>query len=197
MSTIPDLEPVANRMREAAQGVRDDELDAPTPCERMPVGALLDHVITLCEAFRRAADKTSTTAETPPEPTPANLPGAWRDELDRRLDALVAAWRDPAAWQGATAVGGVELSGEAAGTVALNELLLHGWDLARATGQAYIGDPASVEIGHAFVSEVPADDPAAREGLFGPVVPVPEEAPLLDRVLGLSGRHPDWTPPPP
>ncbi|MFD0803253.1 TIGR03086 family protein, partial [Streptomonospora algeriensis] len=98
-------------------------------------------------------------------------------------------------WQGATAAGGVELSGEAAGTDALNDLLLHGWDLARATDQAYIGDPASVEASYAFVSEIPADDANARQGLFGPVVPVPEEAPLLDKVLGLSGRHPDWTPP--
>ncbi|QBI53512.1 TIGR03086 family metal-binding protein [Streptomonospora litoralis] len=195
MSTIPDLEPVANRMREAAQGVRDGELDAPTPCEDMSVGDLLDHVLSLSEAFRRAAEKTSTTAQTPPQPSVKNLPADWRAELDRRLDALVAAWRDPDAWQGTTAAGGIELSGEAAGTVALNELLLHGWDLARATDQSYIGDPASVEVSHSFVSQVPADDPNARAGLFGPVVPVPSEAPLLDRVLGLSGRHPDWTPP--
>ncbi|KIH97503.1 hypothetical protein LP52_18955 [Streptomonospora alba] len=195
MSTMPDLEPVANRMREAAQGVRDSELDAPTPCERMSVGDLLDHILGLCEAFRRAADKTSTTAETPPEPSAQNLPEDWRAELDRRLDALVAAWRDPAAWQGGTAAGGVELSGEVAGVVALNELLLHGWDLARATDQAYIGDPASVETSYAFVSEIPADDVNARDGLFGPVVAVPDDAPLLDKVLGLSGRHPDWTPP--
>ncbi|MUL41177.1 TIGR03086 family protein [Streptomonospora sp. PA3] len=195
MSTIPDLEPVANRMREAAQGVREDDLGAPTPCAEMSVGDLLDHVLSLCEAFRRAAEKSSSTAETPPEPSAQNLPEDWRGELDRRLDALVAAWRDPAAWEGMTAAGGFELPGEAAGTVALNELLLHGWDLARATGQAYIGDPASVEVGYSFVSSVPADDPNARAGLFGPVVAVPAEAPLLDRVLGLSGRHPDWSPP--
>ncbi|GAB3465417.1 TIGR03086 family metal-binding protein [Streptomonospora sediminis] len=194
MSTGADLEPVAQRMKEAARGVRDGDLDAPTPCEDMTVGALLDHILTLSEAFRHAAEKTAVPGTTPPEPSAQNLPADWRGELDRRLDALVAAWRDPAAWQGSTAAGGVELSGEDAGTVALNELLLHGWDLARATDQSYLGDPASVEAGYAFVSEVP-DDRNARAGLFGPVVPVPEEAPLLDRVLGLSGRHPDWTPP--
>jgi hypothetical protein len=34
---------------------------------------------------------------------------------------------------------------------------------------------------------------AAREGLFGPLVNVPDDAPLLDRVLGLTGRDPNWS----
>jgi hypothetical protein len=37
----------------------------------------------------------------------------------------------------------------------------------------------------------PADEP---EGLFGPVVPVPADAPLFDRLLGQTGRDPRWTP---
>jgi hypothetical protein len=34
-----------------------------------------------------------------------------------------------------------------------------------------------------------------RDGLFGPVVEVPDDAPLLDRVIGLTGRDPAWSPP--
>jgi hypothetical protein len=34
----------------------------------------------------------------------------------------------------------------------------------------------------------------ARQGLFGPVVPVPEDAPYFDQVLGLTGRDPQWSP---
>jgi hypothetical protein len=38
----------------------------------------------------------------------------------------------------------------------------------------------------------PANEP---EGLFGPVVPVPDDAPAFDRLLGRTGRDPGWTPP--
>jgi uncharacterized protein (TIGR03086 family) len=79
------------------------------------------------------------------------------------------------------------------GGVALNEVLLHGWDLAVATGQEYRPDPASVEACLALVTGM--NQPGNEElhnGQFGPVVPVPASAPALDRLLGLAGRSPSW-----
>ena len=89
--------------------------------------------------------------------------------------------------------GGVRFPAEAAGLVALNEVQMHGWDLARATGQPYEVDDASAEAVLPIVT--PTGDDSAREGMFGPPVDVPEDAPLFDRVLGLAGRNPNWTPP--
>jgi uncharacterized protein (TIGR03086 family) len=189
-----DLEPAAQRMKSVAAAIGDDQLTAPTPCAGSSVGDLLDHVMTLALAFRNVAEKTSAASDgPPPEPSAANLPPQWRRSLPERLDDLVAAWRDPAAWEGDTAAGGLEFPAAQAGMVALDELVLHGWDLARAAGRPYECDPASAEACMAFVSQVP-DDPAARTGLFGPVVEVPADAPLFDRVLGLSGRDPSWRP---
>jgi uncharacterized protein (TIGR03086 family) len=108
---------------------------------------------------------------------------------------LADAWRDPDAWTGMTKAGGVELPGEVAGLVALDELVIHGWDVARATGQAYDCDAPSLEAVQAFVSQF--SEPGQEEmraGLFGPVVEVPDDAPLLDRVIGLTGRDPAWSP---
>jgi uncharacterized protein (TIGR03086 family) len=79
------------------------------------------------------------------------------------------------------------------GVVALDELVLHGWDLARATGQPFKPDPTSTATVLAFTTEMAKPEHAAhRKGLYGPVVPVPEDAPPFDRALGFAGRDPKW-----
>lgn len=78
--------------------------------------------------------------------------------------------------------------------VALDELVLHGWDLARATGQPFSCDAASTDAVLAFTTEMARPENAEqREGLYAPVVDVPSDAPALDRALGCAGRDPGWT----
>lgn len=192
-NTTPDLDPPARQLRTLLGGVTDDQLAARTPCEAWTVGDLLDHLVGLTVAFRDAATKTTgpTTGTGPPEPAAAHLDADWRSRLPEQLDALVTAWRDPAAWEGTTEAGGVTLPGAVAGQVALNELVVHSWDLARATGQPFECDPRSTETIFALLSQSAGED--GGEGLFGPVVQVPPGAPLLDRAIGLSGRDPSWT----
>ena len=79
-----------------------------------------------------------------------------------------------------------------AGKIALNELVIHGWDVARASQQPFACDPRALHTFMEFVSMMSTEG-GGREGLFGPVVDVPADAPLLDRVIGLSGRNPSWT----
>jgi uncharacterized protein (TIGR03086 family) len=86
----------------------------------------------------------------------------------------------------------VELPGEVAGVVALDELIIHGWDLAKATGQPASYEGPELDAVHAMVQQFRAGE---TEGLFGPAVAVADDAPLLDRILGLAGRDPGWEPP--
>ncbi|WP_030761478.1 TIGR03086 family metal-binding protein [Streptomyces sp. NRRL F-2664] len=180
-----------------AAGVPDSRLDAPTPCRAYPVGVLLVHLTGLAVAFRDAARKDlGPTTDSAPDPAATPLPATWREDLPRALDELAGAWRDPAAWTGMTRAGGVDLPGDVAAAVAVDELVIHGWDLARATGQDYAPDEAALRATYDFLQAATAD--ATRGGgIFDPVVPVPDGAPLLDRALGLSGRDPAWTPPHP
>ena len=189
-----DLGAPAATVAALAARLRDDQLSARTPCGETDVAGLLAHLIGLSVAFRDAAAKVDgPTTRTPPTSAPPVLPDDWRDQLPRRLDELAAAWRDPTAWQGMTVAGGIEMPGEVMGVVANDELVLHGWDLAASTGQPYDVAAGNLQAAWQMISETP-DDPAAREGLFGPVVPVPDDAPLLDRVLGGAGRNPRWSP---
>ena len=91
-------------------------------------------------AFRRAGEKADQAGG--PSADAANLAADWRTKLPAQLDALVAAWQDPAAWEGTTEIAGMQMPAGEAGLVGVNEVLVHGWDLAVATGQTYTADPA-------------------------------------------------------
>ena len=191
MQTL-DLAPAVAEVARVVAAVRDDQLTDPTPCAGTSVAALLDHFLGLTLAFRLAAEKT------PPPGGPSAdadaLPGDWRTRLPEQLDALAAAWRAPGAEEGVTEAGGIRMPARTMGAVALNEVLVHGWDLARATGQPYRADPVAAEVCLALAEEF-AGAPEVRDGLYGPVVSVPDDAPVFDRLLGQTGRDPAWTPP--
>ncbi|KOV69757.1 TIGR03086 family metal-binding protein [Streptomyces sp. MMG1121] len=193
MST-PDLGPQTRIVARLAESVPDELLTGPTPCPDLAVRNLLGHLLGLSAAFRDAARKDlGPTTDNRPNVTLPDIGPGWREELPKVLDELADAWRDPAAWTGDTRAGGVDLPGAVAGAVVADELVIHGWDLARATGQEYVPDPAALGSALTFLHAA-ADDPDRASGLFGPVVPVPGSAPALERAVGLSGRDPGWRP---
>ncbi|MEU9337544.1 TIGR03086 family metal-binding protein [Streptomyces sp. NPDC048290] len=189
-----DFGPQSTIVARLAAGVRDEQLADPTPCPDLAVRHLLGHLAGLSVAFRDAGRKQlgETTDTSPGDHRPDIAPG-WRDDLPAALGGLADAWRDPDAWTGMTRAGGVDLPAQVAAAVAADELVIHAWDLARATGQPYAPDPAALEAAHTFLLAA-ADDPGRGNGLFGPVVTVPDDAPLLARAVGLSGRDPHWKP---
>jgi uncharacterized protein (TIGR03086 family) len=190
-----DLEPATKALAGLVGGVRDDQLAGPTPCRDTSLGDLLDHVDGLALAFTSAASKTPLTGGSQgPSADGSRLGPDWRQRITDRLAALAQAWRDPDAWTGTTQAGGVELPGEVAGLVALDEVVVHGWDIAAASGQDFACDPELLEAVHEFVRASAAENPQGTPGLFGPPVPVTDDAPLLDRLIGLTGRDPSWRP---
>ena len=188
-----DIRPATDRV-DGLLDFSDDELDGQTPCTDYTVRDLLHHLLGLTIAFRDAAGKVEgPTTSTPPGRVVDPLPVDWRARLRTQLRDLSEAWGQPRAWEGMTMAGGVRFPAEAAGLVALNEVQLHGWDLARATGHDYRPDD---ELAAAVLPIVtPTGDPdadAGREGMFGPPLDVRPGAPLFDRVVALAGRDVDW-----
>jgi uncharacterized protein (TIGR03086 family) len=185
-----DLGAPASVMARLSAGVRKEQLGDPTPCEEIDVAGMLAHIIGFSVAFRDGAAKVEgPTTSTPPGPE--TLPDDWRDQLPLRVEELAEAWRDPSAWEGETTVGGVTQPAPNIAGFANDELILHAWDLANATGQPYEVAAENLEAAWQLVSSFP-DDPDARQGLFGPRIPISDDAPLLDRVLAYAGRDPNW-----
>ncbi|MEV8036394.1 TIGR03086 family metal-binding protein [Streptomyces sp. NPDC086182] len=189
-----DFGPQALIVARLADAVTDDRLDGATPCPDYAVRNILGHLAGLSVAFRDAARKDlGATTDTSPDSALPDIGLGWREALPKALDELADAWRDPAAWTGMTRAGGVPLPGAVAAAVAADELVVHGWDLARATGQEYTPDAVALQAAYGFLVGV-AEDPTRGGGIFGPAVPVPDDEPLLDRAIGLSGRDPGWKP---
>src|SRR5829696_1791508 len=179
-TTTSDLGPQTTEVARIVAGVRDDQLGDPTPCSDLNVAAVLDHLVGLTVAFREAAEKVPQASG--PYPDAANLAEDWRTRLPQQLDALTAAWREPAAWAGMTTIAGMQLPGSAVGLIALNEVLIHGWDLAVATGQEYRADPTSAQACLDYGIDFATSAPEARDQIYGPVVPVGDDAPVFDRL---------------
>ena len=189
-----DLGPQALIVARLAAGTTREQIGRHTPCPGLAVHNMLGHLGGLAVAFRDAGRKDlGVTTDTDPGSVVPDIGPDWRETLPKALDELAEAWRDPAAWTGETRAGGVTLPGAVAGAVAADELVVHGWDLARATGHEYEPDEGALRAAYGFLAAA-AVNSGPGEGVFGPVVPVPDDAPLLDRVIGLSGRDPGWKP---
>jgi uncharacterized protein (TIGR03086 family) len=105
---------------------------------------------------------------------------------------MAQAWGEPSAWEGVTFAGSIEMPAALVGLVAIDELVVHGWDIAVATGRPCVPTAGEVEAATGFVDsfEVPRDG-----SLFGPEVVVLEGSSPFERLLGLTGRDPRWQPP--
>jgi uncharacterized protein (TIGR03086 family) len=85
-----------------------------------------------------------------------------------------------------------EMPARMIGAMATGEIVVHGWDLARATGQPVGWDETLLTF---LYDEVARTAELGREmQAYGPEFPVPHTAPVLDRMLGLTGRDPHWSP---
>lgn len=201
MSEAPGvIEAVQSAARLAAgavAAVAPAAFGAPTPCPDYDLRTLLDHLAWDALLARRAATRTPLERDGSSPGLPPFLVGvrieSWGDVIGRELVTAADAWADPAAWEGQTVIGTTPMDAGVVGPMILAEFVLHGWDVAQASGAAYDVSPA---VGAHTLAAVEGLASMGREsGRFGPEVPVPADAPAFDRALALSGRSPGWSAP--
>ncbi|MEJ2890759.1 TIGR03086 family metal-binding protein [Actinomycetospora aeridis] len=180
----PHLVVAAAAPHEELVALAAEHLDAPAPCEGWTVRDLAEHMMTWTPVLAGAGRGA------PPEPGSPSATGDWPASLGAARDDLVAVFADPEAWRGTTTMTSSELPSPVVGTMALCELVLHAWDLARAVGEPVTWDDALLaEVLEALTQLTPL---GRQMGAFGPLVEVDPGAPLLDRVVAVAGRDPAW-----
>lgn len=152
-----------------------EQLDAPTPCEQWDVRTLLNHMLQTQHYFRDSAQgKDASLTPTPPELIGDDPVGRFEAA---RADMLRVFGQD----------GVVEQTGPMLG-IAFSDMLLHGWDLARSTGQDAAMPDGLPEAAYQMIHG--RFTPEQRTGVFGQEVEVGADASAQDRLLAYTGRDP-------
>ncbi|MFF7164518.1 TIGR03086 family metal-binding protein [Streptomyces sp. NPDC008086] len=171
------------------RAIPEEALAAPTPCAEYDVKTLVNHVFQVVVQFQRlAAKEASDFTETPDR---VGAGADWRERLADEIDKLVAAWSVPGAEEGVT--GAMSMPARLVGSMALLDLTVHVWDLARATGREYRLGEVAAPVVEQLAGAVDELAPTARKmGVFGDPVPVAEGASAFERLLARTGRDPHW-----
>ena len=179
----------AETARAVTGAAKTAPLDTKTPCPDWDLRTLLNHTIlwTAYSAERRAHGES--VAEDLMSKDFTAEPG-YAEAYQAQIAKAVHAWSDPEAWAGDRIVMGGAMPAADIAAILIMEMVLHGWDVAKAAGQDY---HCSGELAQAVLQTVQAQgDMFRRYQGFAAIVPVPDDAPAFDRALGLAGRNPSW-----
>jgi uncharacterized protein (TIGR03086 family) len=179
--------------RQAADHLRPDHLDLPTPCAPWTVRDLLRHMVGQHLRFGALARGKDPDVASPVEgPELGADPAA---TLREAAELVSAAFAD-------ADLARTALLPEIGRPVPLGALVsfhffdfvVHGWDFAVSIGAPF-APPAELTALASQVGQVIPDESREPGGSFAAKVPVGEDADELARLLGLAGRDPDWKAP--
>jgi uncharacterized protein (TIGR03086 family) len=189
MSTREHLHSVVTTLQPVVKGVSDDHLGAPTPCDDFDVRAVANHMLGTMGAMRGIGASEPMNPEDPWGTGADHMSDQWREDLCRTLTEYAEAWSAPDAWDGDIVDGAMPK--QAVGDMAFAEAILHGWDLAKGSGQDVEFDDAVVQRALEILEQI--GEMGRSQGAFGPEVSVPDDAAPFDKVLAQAGRDPRWS----
>jgi uncharacterized protein (TIGR03086 family) len=154
------------------------DLDARTPCDAWNVRTLLNHMLDTQRYFLSNArgEDAPPPASTPPQV----LSDDPVKDFNRSRTEMLAAFGEP---------GVIEKTGPSLG-IAFSDQLLHGWDLAKATGQGTAMPAGLAEAAYETIHGRFTDE--QRKGVFKPAIAAADDASAQERLLAYTGRKPRW-----
>jgi uncharacterized protein (TIGR03086 family) len=184
MDLISALEQSYEQTAKLVAGLTPAELDGPSPCAGWDVRATLNHLLGAMWMFTLV--NQGQTAE-------EDAGDVIGDDASLAVTAAakenVASWRQPGAFEGDRSYSFGTLAATGAAMLNLAEVVVHNWDVAKATGRELVIDPVVGQMIYSWGLSMPLNDLRVH-GTFGPEVAVPASAPIVDRLVGLLGRQP-------
>lgn len=190
--TIPDPRPLLWRAVDQAErlvaAVTTADLDRPTPCTDWAVRQLLGHLVAVERRIAHIAGG-GQPLEVTSLVTDVDDAG-WVDAWHTSRRALADALADDAVLERTFAHPAGDFPARRAIFAYVNEITVHGWDLARALGRPDDLDDSLAEASLGPILQFLPAEPRGGPVPFGPVIDVPADAPAYDRLVGWMGRDP-------
>ena len=171
---------LAARFTEVVDAVPADRWEADSPCEDWSARGVLAHVVESQHGFLARFD---LAPELPGDDPVDNWP-VLRDAMQDAVDDPQKAQTEYSGMFGDTTIEAT------VDQFMATDLLVHSWDIARAAGLQDLETLPADEVDMLDARLRPMGDALRGPGVFGPEVPVPDDAPAQDRLLGFLGRDP-------
>jgi uncharacterized protein (TIGR03086 family) len=178
MDPLAQLDLLAPELAGVVAGATPAQLDLPTPCTEFTVRGVLEHMIRGATMFAAAYRGTTPTMLDTTDPLAAFGPA---------LADLAAAITAPGALDRTVAAPFGEVDGETFARFVVLDGLVHGWDLATATGQPYDPPDALIDAAEAFARRTL--DPLRDDVTFGTPVQPPADATRIEQLAAFTGRR--------
>ena len=187
MQPIEAVETAIAQTRPIVAHISPDQYDLATPCTDWDVRALLNHMLgalTMWQGLPSGdADMSALAGE--------YAGGDVSQSYDEIAAATLDAWRADGVVDNPVQFPGSEMPGAFAARMLAGDVLLHGWDLARATGQTVAWNQELAADVLEWQEEAARNfPPEVRARAFAPEIAVPAGADTMTRLVGFVGREP-------
>ena len=178
MDPIAQLAQLGPHLGGVVARITPEQLDNATPCDDFSVRGVLEHMIGGATAFAAAY-----RGEAPMDPDLSDPLGGFGPVLGD----LVAAVSSPGALDQTVAAPFGDVPGDTFARFIVLDGLVHGWDLATATGQSYEPPDELVAAVDAFAHQ--ALDPLRDGQTFAVATEPAAEASAIERLAAYTGRQ--------
>jgi uncharacterized protein (TIGR03086 family) len=178
MDPLAQLDELGPLLMQVVGAISPADLDRPTPCSELTVHGVLEHMVTGAAAFAAAY-----RGEAPPVPDLGDVLAGFGPALQDLAASITA----PGALDRTVACPFGDMAGDTFARFVVLDGLVHGWDMATATGQAYEPSEALVASVDEFAHQVL--DPLRDGQTFAEAAEPPPAASPIERLAAYTGRR--------